>query len=58
MKKSNRRIASALLSMVVAATSLPMNVLGMPMVRLTQDESGGGRYPDGIRQNPCLRQYL
>lgn len=42
MKKSNRRIASALLSMVVAATSLPMNVLGMPMVRLTQDESGGG----------------
>ena len=44
MKKSSRRIASALLSMAVAAASLPMNALGMPMIRLASDENipGGG----------------
>lgn len=39
MKKSSRRIASALLSMAVAAASLPMNALGMPMIRLASDEN-------------------
>lgn len=41
MKKSSKRVVPALLSLAIAATSLPMNTLGMPMIWLASDEKTG-----------------